>query len=59
MKCLKTCDFTKSKYCIALALTNAKLGNLDEGFVFAGANAYLSNKIISVKTYRRTIREYK
>ncbi|HXK70968.1 MAG: nitronate monooxygenase family protein [Caldisericia bacterium] len=48
-KCLKTCDFTKSKYCIALALTNAKLGNLDEGFVFAGANAYLSNKIISVK----------
>lgn len=47
--CLKTCDFNKVSYCIALALTNAKKGNLDDGFVFAGANAYKVNKIISVK----------
>ena len=48
-KCLKTCDYRKSPYCIALALTNAKKGNLDEGFAFAGANAYRVNKIVSVK----------
>ncbi len=49
-KCLKPCDFRKVPYCIALALTNAKRGKLKEGFVFAGANAYRINKIISVKT---------
>ncbi len=48
-KCLKTCDYKKSPYCIALALTNAKKGNLKDGFAFAGANAWRVNKIISVK----------
>ncbi len=48
-KCLKTCDFKNSPYCIALALTNAKKGNLDDGFAFAGANAYRVDKIIPVK----------
>ena len=48
-KCLRTCDFRKVPYCIALALTNAKRGNLEKGFAFAGANAYRVDKIISVK----------
>jgi len=48
-KCLKTCDFEKAPYCIALALTNAKNGNLDEGFAFSGANAYRVDRIVSVK----------
>ncbi|MEK6646739.1 MAG: nitronate monooxygenase [Candidatus Firestonebacteria bacterium] len=48
-KCLKTCAFTEAPYCIGLALTNAKLGKIDEGFCFAGANAYRADKIISVK----------
>lgn len=48
-KCLKSCDFRKSSYCIASALTNAKKGNLQEGFAFAGVNAYRVNKIIPVK----------
>jgi len=48
-KCLKTCDFRNSPYCIALALTNAKRGNLDEGFAFAGANAYRVDGIVSVQ----------
>lgn len=47
-KCLKTCDYQKSPYCIAVALLNAKLGNLKNGFAFAGVNAYLSDKIVSV-----------
>ncbi len=48
-KCLKTCDFKESPYCIALALTNAQQGRLSDGFVFAGANAYRVEKITSVK----------
>ena len=48
-KCLKTCDFKKAPYCIALALTNAKQGKFKDGFAFAGSNAYRADKIISVK----------
>ena len=48
-KCLKTCDYKTAPYCIAAALSNAKKGNLENGFVFAGSNAYRVNKIISVK----------
>lgn len=47
--CIKTCDFKNCPYCIALALANAKKGNLEEGFVFAGTNAYRTKEIISVK----------
>lgn len=54
-KCLKTCDFRKTPYCIALALTNAKRGNLDEGFAFAGANAYKVDKIVSVNELIETL----
>ena len=48
-KCLKTCDFREAPYCIAQALTNAQKGNVDEGYTFAGANAYRVDKIISVQ----------
>ncbi|TKJ34137.1 MAG: nitronate monooxygenase [Planctomycetes bacterium B3_Pla] len=48
-KCLRSCNFRNVPYCIALALTNAKKGNLEEGFAFAGANAYRVDKIVSVK----------
>ncbi len=47
--CIKTCDYTKSPYCIVLALYNAAKGNLKKGYAFAGANAFLSKKITSVK----------
>ncbi len=58
-RCLKPCDFKKSPYCIALALTNAKKGNLEEGFAFAGANAYRVDKIVSVKELIETLlKEY-
>jgi len=59
-KCLITCDFKKSPYCIALALTNAQQGKLSDGFVFAGANAYRVEKITSVKELMATLlEEYK
>src|SRR4030043_252930 len=47
--CLKTCDYKDSSYCICAALTNAKKGNMANGFAFAGANAYRVDSIISVK----------
>lgn len=47
--CIKTCDYTKSPYCIIKALHNAARGNMTKGFAFAGYNAYLSEKIQSVK----------
>lgn len=59
-RCLKTCNFENSPYCIALALTNAQQGKLEDGFSFAGANAYRVNKIISVKELINTlVEEYK
>jgi NAD(P)H-dependent flavin oxidoreductase YrpB (nitropropane dioxygenase family) len=56
-KCLKPCDYANSPYCIALALTNAKKGYLENGFVFAGANAYRVKKIISVKELIETLQK--
>ena len=48
-KCLRTCDFRKAPYCIALALTKAKEGKFEDGFAFAGANAYRVDKMTTVK----------
>jgi nitronate monooxygenase len=47
--CIITCDYHNSPYCIALALVNAQKGNLKFGFPFAGANAYRTHEIVSVK----------
>lgn len=47
--CITTCDYKNSPYCIALALMNARKGNLKHGFVFAGENAYRAKEVISVK----------
>lgn len=46
--CLSSCDFRKAPYCIAQALFNAAKGKMDEGFAFAGSNAYRATKIVSV-----------
>ena len=48
-KCLKSCDLKTARYCISLALDNARKGDLDKGFAFAGSNAFRVDKIISVK----------
>lgn len=56
-KCLKSCNFKNVPYCIALALTNAKKGELKHGFAFAGANAYRVDKIIPVKELIDTLVE--
>lgn len=47
--CIKTCEVAKSPYCIIAALYNAYKGKLDKGFVFAGSNAYIAQKVNTVK----------
>ena len=56
-KCLRSCNFRNVPYCIAMALCNAKKGDLDGGFAFAGANAYRVDKIVSVKELIETLAE--
>lgn len=56
--CIKTCDYQNSPYCIAIALLNAKKGNLKNGFAFAGANAYRIDKIVRVKDLIRELVDY-
>jgi nitronate monooxygenase len=58
-KCLKTCNFREAPYCIAKALTSAQKGNVDEGYTFAGANAFRVKEIISVRElFKNLDREY-
>ncbi|KPL14559.1 MAG: 2-nitropropane dioxygenase [Bacteroides sp. SM23_62] len=59
-KCLKTCNIESTPYCIVAALVNAMKGNFYNGFAFAGSNAYIATKIISVReTIETLIREFK
>lgn len=54
-KCLKTCDYQKVPYCIAKAMFNAKTGDLENGFAFAGSNADRVNEIISIEELIKTL----
>ncbi|WP_300386668.1 nitronate monooxygenase family protein [Clostridium sp.] len=47
--CLIPCNPADTPYCISLALINAVKGDLENGLVFCGANAYRIDKIVSVK----------
>jgi len=48
-KCLRSCDPKTVPYCIARALCNAVIGDLDNAVVFAGSNVARVKKIVSVK----------
>lgn len=59
-KCIKTCDIEKSPYCIIIALMNAFKGNFENGFAFAGSNAFRATKISSVKEiFQSLLKEYR
>ncbi|MBQ7738851.1 MAG: nitronate monooxygenase [Desulfovibrionaceae bacterium] len=55
--CVKTCDNTKTPYCIARVLLNAMRGRLEQGFAFCGANVYRVNSILSVHELIESLRE--
>lgn len=46
--CMKPCIPATTPYCISEALIHAVKGELDEGLVFAGSNAYRIDKIVHV-----------
>ena len=59
-KCLRTCNIETTPYCIVAALINGRKGNFYNGYAFAGANAYRTTKITTVKeTMDSLVREYK
>ncbi|MDE7476586.1 MAG: nitronate monooxygenase family protein [Lachnospiraceae bacterium] len=47
-QCIVTCKPDTTPYCITEALVNAVKGNLDEGLIFCGSNAYKADKIETV-----------
>lgn len=47
--CLQPCQPQTANYCISDALINAVKGNVKDGLIFAGSNAYRVDKITSVK----------
>jgi len=59
-KCIKTCDISKSPYCIIIALISALKGNFENGYAFAGANAFRATKITPVKEiFQSLLKEYR
>ena len=55
--CIKTCNYTKSPYCIVQALYQAARGNMKKGYAFTGINVHLSKKISSVKEVIDNLKE--
>ena len=47
--CIVTCNPGTTPYCITQALVNAAKGDIDEGLIFCGANAYREDRIRTVK----------
>jgi len=59
-KCIKTCDISKSPYCIIIALMNALKGNFEAGYAFAGANAFRATRIFTVReVFQSLMAEYR
>ena len=57
--CVRTCDYTRSPYCIFHALVNAQRGYLSKGFAFCGSNVYRIKKITTVpRLIKQLTREY-
>lgn len=46
--CIKTCDISKTPYCITKALINAVEGNMDNALVFCGSNVDKIKQIVLV-----------
>ncbi|MEO2682911.1 NAD(P)H-dependent flavin oxidoreductase, partial [Clostridium butyricum] len=47
--CLTPCNPANTPYCISKALINAVKGDIDQGLIFCGENAYRLNKMTTVK----------
>lgn len=47
--CLEHCNPKDTPYCITTALTNAVVGDIENGLIFCGDNVYRLNKMTTVK----------
>lgn len=57
--CLQTCKPSMTPYCITQALIEAVKGNLEQGLIFCGANAWREDRIRTVQEVIREILEEK
>jgi nitronate monooxygenase len=48
-RCLESCGAREARYCISEALDAARKGDLENGFVFCGANAHRVEAVVPVK----------
>ena len=48
-RCLSACKVEKANFCIADALLNSYLGDVDNGLIFSGNTSYRINEIVPVK----------
>jgi nitronate monooxygenase len=53
--CLKTCNPETAPYCIAEALVNAHEGDLENGLIMAGYNAYRIHDIVPIKVLTESL----
>lgn len=59
LRCLAGCKGPKARFCIFDRLTMARAGDVEEGLVFAGENAWRVNRIVSVAELMDSLlREY-
>ena len=56
-QCLASCKAEAANYCISIALNNARRGKINQGFVFAGTNAYRVEKIVPVASLMNELAE--
>jgi nitronate monooxygenase len=56
-RCLESCKAKDAKYCISEALDNARKGDLQNGYAFAGSNAYRIESIVHVKTLVKQLKK--
>jgi nitronate monooxygenase len=55
--CLKPCEPANTPYCISKALLEAVKGNVEDGLIFTGSNAYKLDKIVTVKELMKELKE--
>lgn len=56
-RCLVPCKAEEAPYCITQALINAAKGDLENGLVFSGSNAYRSNRLEKVADIFKELQE--
>ena len=57
-RCIHKCNPAETPYCLSKALFNAANGDLDNGLIFCGENAYKINEITTVKDVIENLLNY-